>query len=56
MESVAVSGVLTFGDTDKLLDFVHFGEQLLVLSVNELNLALLTEDLLFGLSLVVILT
>ena len=56
MESVAVSGVLTFGDTDKLLDFVHFGEQLLVLSVNELNLALLTEDLLLGLTLVVVFT
>ena len=56
MEPVTVGRVLAFCDTDKLLDLIHLREQLLVLSVNELNLALLTENLLLGLPLVVILT
>ena len=47
MKSIDISGIFAFTDTHQLLDFIHFALQLVVLSVQEVNLSRLTLHLLF---------
>ena len=52
---VAVGRVARLRDADELLDLVHLGEELLVLAIDEVDLALLARDLLLRLLLVEVL-
>ena len=52
MEAVAVGRVTRLSDADKLFDLIHLGQQLLILPIYEVNLALLAGDLLLSLLLV----
>jgi hypothetical protein len=54
MESILVSWILAFSHAHQLLDLIHFGEQLLILPIQEVNLTLLVLDLISVRSLVVI--
>ena len=45
MEAITIGRILTLSDAYELLDLVHLGQKLLILAVDELNLALLTENL-----------
>ena len=56
MESVMVCGVFALSKAYEPLNFIHFCQKFLVLSVNKVDLSLLTDYLVFGGFLVEILT
>ena len=45
MEAITISRILALGDANKLLNLIHLGQKLLILAVDELDLPLLTENL-----------
>ena len=48
VESVTVRGVFALSEAHKPLNFINFCQKLLVLSVNEVDLSLLTDDFVLG--------
>lgn len=44
MESVLICRVLAFSNAHKFFYFVHFGEQFLILAINEIDLTLIALD------------
>lgn len=52
MESVSIGWITALSNADQLFNLIHLLEQLLVLSIDELNLALLADDFLLSLLLV----
>ena len=45
MEAITISRIFAFSDANELFDLIHLGQKFLILAVDELNLALLTENL-----------
>ncbi len=56
MESISISWIMAFCNAYQLLNLIHLRKQLLVLSIDEFNLALLTDYFLISLLRVEILT
>ena len=56
MEAITISRIFAFSDANELFDLIHLGQKFLILAVDELNLALLTENLILSRLLIEILS